>query len=96
MLNLRDYTQKGSEPMVCPNCGQPLPDTAKMCYSCRTKFEVKVDNKPDEKPGLTPGGIILAIIVLIIAGYMLYLAFQLGEQKTDNIFGVISSFYQFL
>ena len=25
--------------MICPNCGQPLPDTAKMCFSCRTKFD---------------------------------------------------------
>lgn len=83
--------------MICPNCGQPLPDTAKMCYSCKTKFQKTIEyDKSNEKPHLTPQGVIIAIIMLIIAGCMLYWAFQLGEQKTNNIFGVISSFYQFL
>ena len=82
--------------MVCPNCGQPLPDTAKMCYSCKTKFETKAENKSEEKPGLTPGGIILAIIALIIAGYMLYWAFRLGEMKDNNIFGTVYQTIQYL
>ncbi len=25
--------------MVCPNCGAQLPDTAVLCYSCRTQFD---------------------------------------------------------
>lgn len=25
--------------MICPNCGQPLPDTAKMCFSFRSKLQ---------------------------------------------------------
>ena len=25
--------------MVCPNCGAPLPDTAKMCYICKFQFD---------------------------------------------------------
>ena len=24
--------------MICPNCGAQLPDTAKMCFSCRMQF----------------------------------------------------------
>ena len=32
---------KGGEPMVCPNCGAPLPDTVSMCYSCRMVFKPK-------------------------------------------------------
>lgn len=86
----------GGDNMICPNCGQPLPDTAKMCYSCKTKFETKAENKPEEKPGFTPGGIILAIITLIIAIYLFYLALHLGEAEKNNIFGAVYQTIQYL
>lgn len=31
--------------MVCPNCGASLPDTAKMCYSCKMDFQKPLSEK---------------------------------------------------
>ena len=38
MPNLGDYIPKGSDFMICPNCGATLPDTAQICFSCRMQF----------------------------------------------------------
>ena len=27
--------------MICPNCGQPLPDTAKICFCCKSIIQVE-------------------------------------------------------
>lgn len=38
--------------MICPNCGAPLPNTAKMCYVCKTTFQS--EGKTGELKGPAP------------------------------------------
>ena len=63
--------------MICPNCGQPLPDTAKMCFSCRSKLQwavqnnnapVKSENVNSKTKGIKKLYILLAVAVIAMIG----------------------------
>lgn len=54
--------------MICPNCGAPLPDTARFCYSCGTPMKGAAPvpggappppppPPPDPRPTLAPAGV---------------------------------------
>ena len=39
--------------MICPNCGAQLPDTVRMCYSCRVQFNSNRTGFYVEQPTIT-------------------------------------------
>lgn len=67
--------------MICPDCGAPLPDTAKMCYCCKHTFETDVqtntaevsnDNNRLIKENKKLYILLTVAIVLIVGAFGLY------------------------
>ena len=74
--------------MICPNCGQPLPDTAKMCYSCKTKLDAKtVEPTPNQ---LTPQTKLLCVLGLIGCVILIILGIYLASSPSQNPFDYFS------
>ena len=70
--------------MICPNCGQPLPDTAKMCYSCKTKFEQQKAAANEQRQQLSFGKKILCILGLIASIALFILGWYLASTISHN------------
>lgn len=64
------------KPMICPNCGAQLPDTAKMCFSCRSTIQnaqesERIEALNGEKrsgKGMKKLYVLLVSAVLLMAG----------------------------
>ena len=74
--------------MICPRCGADLPDTALMCYNCKTQFQPIQQYNPNQmklngqdvyiKPRPKKTGIIIAavlVVVLLVVGVALVFKF---------------------
>ena len=74
--------------MICPRCGADLPDTALMCYNCKTQFQPMQQYNPNQmklngqdvyiKPRPKKTGIIIAavlVVALLIVGAALIFKF---------------------
>ena len=74
--------------MICPRCGADLPDTALMCYNCKTQFQPMQQYNPNQmklngqdvyiKPRPKKTGIIIAavlVVVLLVVGVALVFKF---------------------
>ena len=55
--------------MICPNCGAQLPDTAKMCFCCKTTIQAvqQAENKEIEKKEKLSGKGTKKLYVLLVA-----------------------------
>ncbi len=55
--------------MICPNCGAKLPDTAMICYSCRTQFQkqqpINQPNNPVQQQTINKTVVLSCILGLI-------------------------------
>lgn len=62
--------------MICPRCGADLPDTALMCYNCKTQFQPMQQYNPNQmklngqdvyiKPRPKKTGIIIAAVLVVV------------------------------
>ena len=64
--------------MICPNCGVQLPDTAKMCYRCKTVFQPK--NNADNQVESMKNGIKKIFNHMLFDG--------IDREYTENMLGI--------
>ena len=72
--------------MICPNCGQPLPDTAKMCYSCKTKFEQQKAAANEQHQPSSLGITVLRVLGFIVCVGLIILGIYLASSMNHNPF----------
>ena len=63
--------------MICPNCGQPLPDTAKICFCCKSIIQVEnqinsldaeAENAISKPKGIKKLYVLLTVAVIAMIG----------------------------